>query len=54
MIPRYLSLLSVRDGRGGCSLRIEDVVPCTSSLHGVAFININFHLPGKFPLGYRI
>ena len=35
-------------------VRIEDFVPCTSSLHGVAFININFHLPGEFPLGYII
>ena len=33
---------------------VENVVPCTSSLHGVAFINIKFHLPGEFPLGYRI
>ena len=30
---------------------IEDVVPCPSSLHGVAFINVKFHLPGEFPLG---
>ena len=37
-------------------VRVEDFVPCTSSLHGVAFINIKFHLPGEFPLplGYRI
>ena len=33
---------------------VEDFVPCTSSLHGVAFINIKFHLSGEFPLGYRI
>ena len=36
------------------TLRIDDFVPCTSSLHGVAFINIIFHLPGEFPLGYKI
>ena len=35
-------------------VRVEDVVPCASSLHGVAFINIKFHLPGEFPFGYRI
>ena len=35
-------------------VRIAYFVPCTSSLHGVAFINIKFHLPGEFPLGYRI
>ena len=35
-------------------VRVEDCVPCTSSLHGAAFINIKFHLPGEFPLGYRI
>ena len=35
-------------------VHVEDVVPCTSSLHGVAFINIKFQLPGEFPLGYRI
>ena len=35
-------------------VRVEDFVPCTSSLHGVAFINIKFNLPGEFPLGYRI
>ena len=35
-------------------VRVEDVVPCTSSLHGVVFINIKFRLPGEFPLGYRI
>ena len=29
-------------------------MPCTSSMHGVAFINNAFHLPGEFPLGYRI
>ena len=23
-------------------VRVEDFVPCTSSLHGVAFINLNF------------
>ena len=35
-------------------VRVEDCVPCTCSLHGVAFINIKFHLPGEFLLGYRI
>ena len=35
-------------------VRVEDFVPCSSSLHGVAFINIKFHLPGEFPLGYII
>ena len=35
-------------------VRVEHVVPCTSSLHGVAFINIKFHLAGEFPLGYII
>ena len=36
-------------------VRVEDFVPCTSSLHGVAFINIKLHdLPGEFPLGCRI
>ena len=35
-------------------VRVEDFVACTSSLHGVAFINIKFHLPCEFPLGYRI
>ena len=35
-------------------VRVEDFVPYTSSLHGVAFINIKFHLPGEFSLGYRI
>ena len=33
---------------------VENFVPFTSSLHSVAFINIKFHLPGEFPLGYRI
>ena len=33
---------------------VENVVPFTSNLHSVAFINIKFHLPGEFPLGYRI
>ena len=28
-------------------------MPCTSSLHGVAFINVKFHRP-EFPLGYII
>ena len=35
-------------------VRVEKFVPFTSSLHSVAFINIKFHLPGEFPLGYRI
>ena len=35
-------------------LRVENVVPFTSNLHSVAFINIKFYLPGEFPLGYRI
>ena len=29
-------------------------MPFTSNLHSVAFINIKFHLPGEFSLGYRI
>ena len=29
-------------------------MPFTSNLHSAAFINIKFHLPGEFPLGYRI
>ena len=28
-------------------------MPCTSSLHGAAFINIKFHLLGEFPLGLQ-
>ena len=35
-------------------VRVENFVPFTSNLHSVAFINIKFHLPGEFPLGYRI
>ena len=35
-------------------VRVENVVPFTSNLHSVAFVNIKFHLPGEFPLGYRI
>ena len=35
-------------------VRVENVVPCRSSLHGVAIINVKFHLPGEFELGYRI
>ena len=35
-------------------VRVENCVPFTSNLHSVAFINIKFHLPGEFPLGYRI
>ena len=34
-------------------VRVENVVPFTSRLHSIAFINIKFHLPGEFPLGYR-
>ena len=30
------------------------VVPFTSNLHSVAFVNVKFHLSGEFPLGYRI
>ena len=33
---------------------VENVVPFTSNLHSVAFINIKCHLPGEFPLGYSI
>ena len=33
-------------------VRVEKCVPFTSNLHSVAFINIKFHLPGEFPLGY--
>ena len=35
-------------------VRVENCVPFTSNLHSVAFVNIKFHLPGEFPLGYRI
>ena len=35
-------------------IRVENVVPFTSNLHSVAFVNVKFHLPGEFPLGYRI
>ena len=29
-------------------------MPFTSNLHSVAFVNVKFHLPGEFPVGYRI
>ena len=29
-------------------------MPFTSNFHSVAFVNVKFHLPGEFPLGYRI
>ena len=35
-------------------VRVENVVLFTSDLHSVAFVNVKFHLPGEFPLGYRI
>ena len=35
-------------------VRIENSVPFTSTLRSVAFSNIKCHLPGEFPLGYRI
>ena len=35
-------------------VRVENVVPFTSNLHSVAFVNVKCHLPGEFPLGYRI
>ena len=35
-------------------VRVDNFVPFTSNLHSVAFINIKFHLPGEFPLGYSI
>ena len=35
-------------------VRVENVVPCTSNLHGVPVINIKLHLLGEFPLSYRI
>ena len=38
----------------GVGLCVENCVPFTSSLHSVACIYITFHLPGEFPLGYRI
>ena len=31
-------------------VRVEYVVPFTSNLHSVAFVNVKFHLPGEFPL----
>ena len=35
-------------------VRVENVVHFTPNLHNVAFVNVKFHLPGEFPLGYRI
>ena len=35
-------------------VHVENVVPFTSNLHSVTFVNVKFHLPGEFPLGYRI
>ena len=35
-------------------VHVENFVPFTSNLHSVAFVNVKFHLPGEFPLGYRI
>ena len=35
-------------------VRVENCVPFTPNLHSVEVINIKFHLPGEFPLGYRI
>ena len=35
-------------------VRVENVVPFTSNLHSVAFVNVKFHLPGEFPVGYII
>ena len=56
VIPKYLVESVIGKGMVVEGVRVEDVVPCTSSLHGAAFINIKFHLPGEFPLalGYRI
>ena len=31
-------------------VRVEIVVPFTSNLHSVAFVNVKFHLPGEFPI----
>ena len=33
-------------------VRVENFVPFTSNLHSVAFVNVKFHLPGEFPVGY--
>ena len=53
--PRYLAESVI--GKGWSwrvyVLRIISV-PFTSNLHSVAFVNVKFHLPGEFPLGYRI
>ena len=35
-------------------VRVANFVPFTSNLHSVAFVNVKCHLPGEFPLGYRI
>ena len=35
-------------------VRVENFVPFTSNLHSVAFVNVKIHLPGEFPVGYRI
>ena len=55
MIPRYLAESVISKG---CmvveGVRVENFVPFTSNLHSVAFVNVKFHLPGEFPVGYRI
>ena len=55
VIPRYLGESVI--GHSGVvveGVRVENVVPFTSSLHSVAFVNVKIHPPGEFPLGYRI
>ena len=57
VIPRYLAESVIGNGWSTLvveGVRVENFVPFTSNLHSVAFINIKFHLPGEFPLGYRI
>ena len=51
VIPRYLAESVIGKGWSWrvSSVCVENVVPFTSNLHSVAFINIKFHLPGEFP-----
>ena len=52
--PRYLAESVIGKGVVVEIVRVENCVPFTSNLHSVAFVNVKFHLPGEFPLGYRI
>ena len=54
MIPRYLAESVIGKGWSWRVYVLRIVCLLRPTCISVAFVNVKFHLPGEFPVGYRI